>query len=388
MRTRFVAAAILGMVVVFIFAVAGTLIAKSRVPPSEAPGTVASSADLRIKEAQIEEVTAGVRWRLKAEQALIFDAEGRTALRAINVDVFERDRAWNIVGEEGDFFQTTKNLEIRKNVVVTSSDGIRLETSVLRWQGAEKRLWTDAPVRISRGGAVADGSALDVRMADEYTTMGTRPRNLLGSPEVKPKAILVACLVLLIPAVSGAQSAPKSQPATKTSAAPASQPAGSGAASKTQPSANSLPLTIDSDKMERYGKASLVIFSGNVVARRDNSVQYADRLEVYMDEKGDRVLRTVSTGSVRIITKDCRTGTAQRAEYFDLDQRVVLSGNARVWQDDNVVSGDTITLYVAQDRTIVEGAKQERVKGIFYTQKDTKQDGQAAPRRAPEVCNN
>jgi len=174
MRTRFVAAAILGMVAVFIFAVAGTLIAKSRVPPSEAPGTVASSADLRIKEAQIEEVTAGVRWRLKAEQALMFDAEGRTALRAINVDVFERDRSWNIVGEEGDLFQTTKNLEIRKNVVVTSSDGVRLETSVLRWQGAEKRLWTDAPVRISRGGAVTDGSSLDVRMAEEYTTMGGR----------------------------------------------------------------------------------------------------------------------------------------------------------------------------------------------------------------------
>jgi lipopolysaccharide export system protein LptA len=205
---------------------------------------------------------------------------------------------------------------------------------------------------------------------------------------VKPKAILVACLVLLIPAVSGAQSAPKSQPATKTSAAPTSQPAGSGAASKTQPSANSLPLTIDSDKMERYGKASLVIFSGNVVARRDNSVQYADRLEVYMDEKGDRVLRTVSTGSVRIITKDCRTGTAQRAEYFDLDQRVVLIGNARVWQDDNVVSGDTITIYVAEDRTIVEGGKQERVKGVFYSQKDSKQDGQPAPRRAADVCTN
>ena len=91
---------------------------------------------------------------------------------------------------------------------------------------------------------------------------------------------------------------------------------------------------------------------------------------------------------MRIITKDCRTGTAQRAEYFDLDQRVVLIGNARVWQDDNVVSGDTITIWVAQDRTIVEGGKKERVKGVFYSQKDEKQDGQPAPRRAAEVCTN
>ena len=206
---------------------------------------------------------------------------------------------------------------------------------------------------------------------------------------MRSTTILAALLVVLAPAVSGGQSAPKTS-APKTSAAPTDQPAANGAAPKAKigKDDNSLPLTVDADKMERFGKASLVIFSGNVVARRDNSVQYADRVEVYMDEKGDRVLRTVSTGSVRIITKDCRTGTAQRAEYFDLDQRVVLIGNARVWQDDNVVSGDTITIYVAQDRTIVEGGKQERVKGVFYSQKDGKQEGQPAPRRAAEVCTN
>ena len=196
---------------------------------------------------------------------------------------------------------------------------------------------------------------------------------------------LAALLLALAPAVSDGQSGPKTS-ATPTTPGAAVAP---GAAPKAKDAKDEppLPLTIDADKMERFGKASLVIFSGNVVARRDNSVQYADRLEVYMDEKGDRIMRTVSTGAVRIITKDCRTGTAQRAEYFDLDQRVVLIGNARVWQDDNVVSGDTITIYIAQDRTIVEGGKQERVKGIFYSQKD-KQDGQPAPRRSAEVCQN
>ena len=211
---------------------------------------------------------------------------------------------------------------------------------------------------------------------------------------MRTAAIVAALLLAAIPAGSGAQSAPAKGAAQgsapgKTSAAqpPAAQPATKAKDAKEE---DKLPLTVDADKMERFGKASLVIFSGNVVARRDNSVQYADRVEVYMDEKGDRVLRTVSTGAVRIITKDCRTGTAQRAEYYDLDQRVVLMGNARVWQDDNVVSGDTITIYMAQDRTTVEGGQQERVKGIFYSQKEntTKQDGQPAPRRSAEVCKN
>ena len=132
------------------------------------------------------------------------------------------------------------------------------------------------------------------------------------------------------------------------------------------------PLTVDSDKMERFGKEKLVIFTGNVVARYNNNVQYADRTEVYFDEREDNVLRTVSTGNVRIILRDCRTGTARRAEYYDLDQRVVLKGNARVWQDDNVVSGDTITIFISQDRMVVDGGKNERTKGIFYSRDDKK----------------
>ena len=77
------------------------------------------------------------------------------------------------------------------------------------------------------------------------------------------------------------------------------------------------PVTVDADQLENLQKEGLVVFTGNVVARQNNSSQYADRMEVYLDEKGDRIVRTVSTGNVRIITKDCRTGTAQRAEYYD-----------------------------------------------------------------------
>jgi lipopolysaccharide export system protein LptA len=147
----------------------------------------------------------------------------------------------------------------------------------------------------------------------------------------------------------------------------------------------SQPVTVDADRMERFGKESLVVFIGNVVARQDGSVQHADRLEIYLDEKGDRILRTVSTGNVRIVTSDCRTGTARRAEYFDLEQRMVLSGNARVWQDDNVISGETITIFMSQDRSVVEGGKQERVKAVFYQQPES--GPAASPRRASTCAN-
>jgi lipopolysaccharide export system protein LptA len=148
------------------------------------------------------------------------------------------------------------------------------------------------------------------------------------------------------------------------------------------------PVTVDADKMERFGKEGLVVFTGNVVARQNNSVQYAERMEVYLDETGDKILRTVSTGAVRIITRDCRTGTARRAEYYDLEQRVVLIGNARVWQEDNVVSGDTITIFLSQDRSVVQGGKDERVKAVFYPKDDSASGTPRASRPAATACSN
>ena len=187
----------------------------------------------------------------------------------------------------------------------------------------------------------------------------------------------VVALGVLAGAVGGALPAP----ARLLAAAEAQGPARKAGDARTQ------PVTVDADRMERYGKESLVVFTGNVVARQNNSVQYADRLEVYLDEKGDRILRTVSTGTVKIITRDCRTGTARRAEYDDLEQRVVLIGNARVWQDDNVVSGDTITIFLSQDRSVVQGGRQERVKAVFYP-RDEKKDGQVTARAATPPCRN
>jgi lipopolysaccharide export system protein LptA len=194
-----------------------------------------------------------------------------------------------------------------------------------------------------------------------------------------PIASALAALTLASVAAAQAPSKP---------AAPGESPAGRRTQSKDD---RSQPVTVDADKMERFGKEALVVFTGNVVARQQNSVQYADRMEVYLDERGDRILRTVSTGSVRIITRDCRTGTARRAEYHDLEQRVVLIGNARVWQEDNVVSGETITIFLPQDRSVVEGGRQERVKAVFYPKDDKSKDGAnttAAARPAPANCEN
>ena len=170
-----IATRILIVVAVFIAVVTAVLIARTRAVRVESVGATPSAADLSIKEVQLEEDSGGVRWQLRADQALVFEAEGRTSLRRIDLKVHERDRSWNVVGEEGDL-DRDKNLEIRRNVVLTSDDGLRLETTVLRWHGADRRIWTDVPVRITRSGTVIEGNTLDVKMKDEATTITGRVR--------------------------------------------------------------------------------------------------------------------------------------------------------------------------------------------------------------------
>ena len=197
--------------------------------------------------------------------------------------------------------------------------------------------------------------------------------------------ILAAGLVLEPPG-AGAQTGTKAKkpaPQTETKPGPAKPRAGEGPQARPEEGAKKQPVVVDADHMEAFQKDALVIFTGNVVARQDNSVQYADRMEVYLDERGERVLRTVSTGSVRVITKDCRMGTARRGEYDDLEQRVVLIGSARVWQDANVVTGERITIYLAEDRSVVEGGKQERVKAIFQSKSDEQGKGAGVARPCP-----
>jgi len=46
---------------------------------------------------------------------------------------------------------------------------------------------------------------------------------------------------------------------------------------RSRPAANQ-PVTVDSDKLERFGKESLAIFTGSVVARQRTSVLYAERM--------------------------------------------------------------------------------------------------------------
>jgi lipopolysaccharide export system protein LptA len=109
--------------------------------------------------------------------------------------------------------------------------------------------------------------------------------------------------------------------------------------------------TIDSDTMERPG-GTVVTFRGNVVIRQPGSTQHTDRIDVYLDAKGDWIVGAVSTGHVRIVTSSGEVATGEQADYEGARERWVVRGPARaVWKDGYAADCDSIVVYLSRSRT-------------------------------------
>jgi len=387
MRGLGVAPGVVGLVVGLMAIAAGVSQART---PDGSPSATTAPADTTMRCAREE------RNRPATNQPVTVASDklerfGKESLAIFTGSVVARQRTSVLYAERMEVYLDETSDRIVRTV---STGNVRILTRDCRTGSAHRAEYHEVDQRVVLSGNarvwdednVVSGESVAIYLAEDRSVVqgGSRERVKAiffprdeGTP---PVATLVAAAV-------GATPPPSRTPG---SVGPAVPMRGDKATPRAKEDRNQ-PVTVDSDKMERFGKESLVIFTGNVVARQNSSVQYADRMEVYLDEKGDRILRTVSTGNVRIITRDCRTGTARRAEYFELDQRVVLSGNARVWQEDNVVSGESVVIYLSQDRSVVQGGGQERVKAIFYPRDDKKdgaKDATAAAKKPPAQCAN
>ncbi|MBM4124417.1 MAG: hypothetical protein FJ246_05625 [Nitrospira sp.] len=70
---------------------------------------------------------------------------------------------------------------------------------------------------------------------------------------------------------------------------------------------------------------------------------------------GNRAVNTIeASGHVRI-EKDEGSATSQKALYFASEEKIVLTGEPVAWQKGTKVTGQKITMYLAEDRSIVEG---------------------------------
>jgi lipopolysaccharide transport protein LptA len=131
------------------------------------------------------------------------------------------------------------------------------------------------------------------------------------------------------------------------------------------------PITISADSLEVNRKAHVAIYQGNVAAndRARGFNILADRIEFYFDDNMEEVQRAAAAGNVRLSYGE-RRGVAERAEYYPGEDRAVLLGHPKVWQESDMVTGCRITLLLREDRSQVDGCDGERVNAVLYPKRD------------------
>ena len=119
------------------------------------------------------------------------------------------------------------------------------------------------------------------------------------------------------------------------------------------------PIDIKSDRLEAHNKERKIIFLGNVRARQRDALIFADRLTAYYDKSGKDIERIVAEGNVKITQED-KVGTSQEAVFENQSRKILLTGDPHLWQGKDELRGETITVFLDEDRVLIDKAR-----GVF-----------------------
>ncbi|MDR3135714.1 MAG: hypothetical protein LBU69_06440 [Deltaproteobacteria bacterium] len=83
-------------------------------------------------------------------------------------------------------------------------------------------------------------------------------------------------------------------------------------------------------------------------------------------ESGQEIYRVECEGSVKIQQRD-RLGVGQKALYLAKSEprRLILTGDARVWEAGNSVTGHQVIYYLDQNRSQIESRQNQRVRAFY-----------------------
>ena len=138
------------------------------------------------------------------------------------------------------------------------------------------------------------------------------------------------------------------------------------------------PILITSEHMTIQNPEQRLVFEGTVHVQKDDFQMNADRMVVNFvpNAQGNtfpgsfpvassktqgtmqqnRSVSTIhATGHVKIVKGD-RRAASQVAIYDQLMDKVILTGNPESWEKDYKVSGTKITIFLKENRSLVEGS--------------------------------
>jgi len=156
-------------------------------------------AEVTLRQVHLIETRDGSRlWELWADRAEVHEREGYAVLsritRPVEVTLYSGEGQLRCTANRATVDLATKNVRLEGEVFGRSDQGVEIRTESVRWLAASRRLQTDQPVTVSRGGMVSRGRGLEadtdleqVRIFQNITSQ-LRPAATPVAPAVRPAA--------------------------------------------------------------------------------------------------------------------------------------------------------------------------------------------------------
>jgi lipopolysaccharide transport protein LptA len=124
-------------------------------------------------------------------------------------------------------------------------------------------------------------------------------------------------------------------------------------------------LNVIAERMTFDHRTQTFTFEENVRVDRCNMTVVCDHLQVANDARGENVERIIATGHVHF-QQGTRHIVADQAEYFAVEQRLVLTGHPHAWdtQEGNEMMGEEIVVFLQDENMVVK-----RVRVLFHPHK-------------------
>lgn len=125
------------------------------------------------------------------------------------------------------------------------------------------------------------------------------------------------------------------------------------------------PIEITADRLSADTAGNSVTFEGNVKAVQGDVTLYADRLFARYSRGAHVIEKIEAEGNVRVV-QGAKEARAAHAVFYNLEQRIVLTGGAELDQGDNSLKGDTVTIYLRENRSVVTSGEGGRVRAVIH----------------------
>jgi hypothetical protein len=89
----------------------------------------------------------------------------------------------------------------------------------------------------------------------------------------------------------------------------------------------------------------------------------SERLEMTKDINGNNII--MASGNVKI-NFGSRHALSEKAEFYEVDQKIILKGRPKVWENENIIKGTEMIFYLDEEKSVVKGNKNERMSVTFF----------------------